>query len=41
MIQESNGTHFDPDVVAAFSALDSQFRHTRLKMQNQITNGNN
>jgi len=34
MIQESNGTHFDPDVVAAFSALDSQFRHTRLKMQN-------
>jgi putative two-component system response regulator len=34
MIQESSGTHFDPDVVAAFSSLDSQFRHTRREMQN-------
>jgi putative two-component system response regulator len=34
MIQESSGTHFDPDVVAAFSTLDSQFRHTRHEMQN-------
>jgi len=34
MIQKSSGTHFDPDVVAAFSTLDSQFRHTRREMQN-------
>jgi putative two-component system response regulator len=34
MIQESRGTHFDPDVVAAFSALDQQFSHTRHEMQN-------
>ena len=34
MILESNGTHLDPDVVAAFSTLDSQFRHTRHEMQN-------
>ena len=34
MIQESNGTHFDPDVVAAFSSLDNQFRHTRHEMRN-------
>ena len=34
MIQKSSGTHFDPDVVAAFRTLDSQFRHTRREMQN-------
>jgi putative two-component system response regulator len=34
MIQESSGTRFDPDVVAAFSSLDSQFRHARHAMQN-------
>jgi putative two-component system response regulator len=34
MIQESSGTHFDPDVVAAFSALNSQFRRTRYEMHN-------
>ena len=34
MIQESSGTHFDPDVVAAFSTLDDQFMHTRREMQN-------
>jgi putative two-component system response regulator len=33
MIHESSGTHFDPDIVAAFSTLDSQFRHTRHEMQ--------
>jgi putative two-component system response regulator len=34
MIQESSGTHFDPDVVAAFSTLAGRFGHTRLEMQN-------
>ena len=34
MIQESNGIHFDPDVVAAFSTLDSRFKHTRHEMRN-------
>jgi putative two-component system response regulator len=34
MIQESAGTHFDPDVVAAFSTLNGQFRHVRHEMQN-------
>ena len=34
MIRESSGTHFDPDVVTAFSILDSQFRHIRHEMQN-------
>jgi putative two-component system response regulator len=34
MIQESSGTHFDPDVVAAFSTLDNQFKHTRHEMRN-------
>jgi len=34
MIQESSGIHFDPEVVAAFNTLDSQFRHTRHAMQN-------
>jgi len=34
MIQESSGTHFEPDVVTAFNTLDSQFRHIRQEMQN-------
>jgi len=34
MIRESSGTHFDPDVVTAFSTLDSQFRQIRHEMQN-------
>jgi putative two-component system response regulator len=33
MIQEGNGTHFDPDVVAAFRALDGQFRRIRQEMR--------
>jgi putative two-component system response regulator len=33
MIRKSSGTHFDLDVVAAFSTLDGQFRHTRHAMQ--------
>ena len=33
MIQESSGTHFDPDVVTAFNTLNSQFRHIRHEMQ--------
>jgi putative two-component system response regulator len=32
MIQEARGTHFDPDVVTAFSTLDSQFRRIRYEM---------
>ena len=33
MIQEASGTHFEPDVVTAFSALDSQFQCVRHEMQ--------
>jgi len=35
MIQEGNGTQFDPDVVMAFSALDGQFRRIRQEMQDR------
>jgi putative two-component system response regulator len=33
MIREGSGTHFDPDVVFAFSALDGEFRRIRREMQ--------
>jgi putative two-component system response regulator len=33
MIQEGSGTHFDPDVVTAFSALAGQFRRIRQEMR--------
>ncbi|MDD5307811.1 MAG: response regulator [Deltaproteobacteria bacterium] len=33
MIEEGSGTHFDPDVVAAFRTLDGQFRRIRKEMQ--------
>jgi len=33
MIQEGNGTHFDPDVVAAFKLFEDQFRRIRQEMQ--------
>ena len=33
MINEGNGTHFDPDVVAAFIPLDGRFRLIRNEMQ--------
>jgi putative two-component system response regulator len=35
MIQEGDGTHFDPDVVTAFKAVDGQFRRVRHEMQGQ------
>jgi putative two-component system response regulator len=35
MIQESSGTHFDPDVVTAYRALDGQFRRIRHEMQDR------
>jgi putative two-component system response regulator len=33
MIQEGSGTHFDPDAVAAFGAVEGQFRQVRHEMQ--------
>jgi putative two-component system response regulator len=33
MIQESSGTHFEPEVAAAFSTLESRFRQVRHEMQ--------
>jgi putative two-component system response regulator len=33
MIQEGTGSHFDPDVVVSFNALDGEFRRIRLAMQ--------
>ena len=35
MIEEGSGTHFDPDVVTAFSALDGQFRRIRHEIQDR------
>jgi putative two-component system response regulator len=35
MILEGDGTHFDPDVVTAFRALDDRFRRIRQELQNQ------
>ena len=35
MIQEGSGTHFDPDVVTAFGALEDQFRRIRHEMRKQ------
>lgn len=35
MIQEGRGTHFDPDVAAAFSTLEGQFRRIRYEMQDR------
>ena len=35
MIQEGRGTHFDPDVVAAFNTLEGQFRRIRQEMQDR------
>ncbi|HEX7603883.1 MAG TPA: HD domain-containing phosphohydrolase, partial [Polyangiaceae bacterium] len=34
MIGEGSGKHFDPDVVAAFRAVESQFRSIRHEMDN-------
>jgi putative nucleotidyltransferase with HDIG domain len=33
MIREGSGTHFDPDVAAAFNTLESRFRRIRHEMQ--------
>ena len=33
MIQKRNGTHFDPDVVAAFEVIEDRFRHIQKVMQ--------
>jgi len=33
MIRESSGTHFEPEVAAAFSTLESRFRQIRHEMQ--------
>jgi putative two-component system response regulator len=33
MIHEGSGTHFDPDVVTAFSALEGRFQNIRQEMQ--------
>jgi putative two-component system response regulator len=35
MIEEGSGTHFDPDVVTAFRALETQFRRIRHEMQDR------
>ena len=35
MIQEGSGTHFDPDVAAAFSSLEGQFRRIRQEMHDR------
>jgi putative two-component system response regulator len=35
MVQEGSGTHFDPDVLTAFSALEGQFRRIRQEMQDR------
>jgi HD-GYP domain-containing protein (c-di-GMP phosphodiesterase class II) len=35
MIQEGSGTHFDPDVAAAFGTLEGQFRRIRQEMQDR------
>ena len=35
MIEEGRGTHFDPDVVTAFSALNGRFRRIRQEMHGQ------
>jgi len=34
MILEGKGSHFDPDVVAAFCSLDSEFQRVQREMQN-------
>jgi response regulator RpfG family c-di-GMP phosphodiesterase len=35
MIEEGGGVHFDPDVVAAFRAVEGQFRRIRLEMEDR------
>ena len=35
MIQEANGTQFDPDAVAAFRAMENRFRQIRQEMRDQ------
>jgi|GEM_PF-4973523 len=35
MIHEGSGTHFDPDVVAAFAANEDKFRCARQEMQDR------
>lgn len=35
MIQHGKGTHFDPNVVTAFTALDSQFQRIRREIQDR------
>jgi len=33
MIQEPSGTHFEPDIAAAFSTVERRFRQIRHEMQ--------